>query len=225
VLLNLTTPVNLSAGTYWLLFYPEMDFTAGFGQYGRVPSDTTNGYTAQVINPGGLLLPGATSWSPVTTAFGIPQQDFAFVINYFTPIAGGLGLNTSTYSVGESSGTATITVTRTNGDYGAVSIDYATSNGTATSGSDYTATSGTLNWTDGDTSSKTFTVAITDDSDAEGAETINLTLSNPQGGSSFGAVSTATLTITANDGTAPAPGDGGGGGGGGGGCFIAILGF
>jgi thermolysin len=226
VLLNLATPVNLAAGTYWLVFYPEMDYTAGFGQYGRVPSDTLYGYTAQVINPGGAIFPVATSWIPVTSAsaYNITQQDFAFVINYFTPIAGGLGFNASAFSVGESSGTATITVTRTNGDYGAVSINYATSDGTATSGSDYTAASGTLNWADDDASSKTFTVAITDDTDAEGAETITLTLSTPAGGASFGAISSAILTITANDGGGGGDSTGGGGGGGGGGCFIAILG-
>ena len=50
---------------------------------------------------------------------------------------------------------ATITVSRTGSD-GAVSVHYATSNGTATGG-DYTATSGALNWTDGDAADKTFT--------------------------------------------------------------------
>ena len=52
-----------------------------------------------------------------------------------------LHFSAASYSVVENQGTATITVTRTNGSTGSVSVNYATSNGTATAGSDYTATS------------------------------------------------------------------------------------
>ena len=54
---------------------------------------------------------------------------------------------------------------------------YATADGTATSGSDYTATSGTLTFNAGDTS-QTVLVAVLTDSDDEGQETLTLTLSN-----------------------------------------------
>ena len=57
-----------------------------------------------------------------------------------------------------------------------VTIDYATSNGTATAGSDYTAASGTLTFSAGDTS-KTFTVSITDDALDEDNETATITIS------------------------------------------------
>ena len=77
-------------------------------------------------------------------------------------------------------------------------MDYATSNGSATAGSDYTAASSTLNWADGDAAAKTFTVNITDDALVEGDETITITLSNATG-ASLGAQSTATVTITDND--------------------------
>ena len=49
-----------------------------------------------------------------------------------------------TYSVMENQGTATITVNRVHGSNGTVTVNYATANGTATAGSDYTTTSGTL---------------------------------------------------------------------------------
>jgi len=42
-------------------------------------------------------------------------------------------------------------VTRSGATGGTTSIDYATSNGTATSGSDYTAASGTLSFAPGET--------------------------------------------------------------------------
>jgi hypothetical protein len=80
-------------------------------------------------------------------------------------------------------------------------VDYATSDGTATSGVDYTTTSGTLNWADGDSASKTFNIPIIDDSDIEGSETVNLSLSNPTGGAILG-TNAAVLTIADNDGAA-----------------------
>ena len=74
---------------------------------------------------------------------------------------GTIALTSATYSVGEAGPTVTITATRTGGSDGAVSVDYATSDGTATAGSDYTAASGTLNWSDGDAANKTFNISIT----------------------------------------------------------------
>ena len=63
---------------------------------------------------------------------------------------------------------------------GPTTVDYATSDGTATAGSDYTATSGRLIFAAGEIS-KTVPVTVHDDSHDEGAETMVLTLSNPSG--------------------------------------------
>ncbi len=114
---------------------------------------------------------------------------------------GNLAFSSASYSVGEGGGTATITVTRTGGSTGAVSVQYATSNGSATSGAgnDYTATSGTLNWADGDSASKTFNVPILEDSSQESNETVTLTLSNAGGGASLASPAVATLTILDNE--------------------------
>ena len=59
-------------------------------------------------------------------------------------------------------------------------VEYATSDGTATAGLDYTATSGTLSFAAGEMS-KTVTVTVLDDGHDEGSETMVLTLSNPSG--------------------------------------------
>jgi hypothetical protein len=63
-----------------------------------------------------------------------------------------------------------------------VSVNYATANGTATSGSDYAATSGTLTFAPGETS-KTITVAVTGDTLSEPNETFFLNLTNAVGAS------------------------------------------
>jgi uncharacterized repeat protein (TIGR01451 family) len=111
---------------------------------------------------------------------------------------GTLQFKNASYTVGEAATTATITVTRTTGTYGAVDVTYATSDNTATAGSDYTATSGTLSFAQGQTS-KTFTVSILNDTDAEPPESLNLTLSNPTGGATLGQARRAVLAITDND--------------------------
>ena len=65
----------------------------------------------------------------------------------------------------------------TSGSLTTQTVDYATSDGSATAGSDYTATSGTLTFTTGQTS-KTIPVPLIDDALNEADETFTLTLSN-----------------------------------------------
>lgn len=60
-----------------------------------------------------------------------------------------------------------------------VSFDYATSDGSATAGSDYTTTSGNLSFAGGGTQ-RTFVVRIFGDTNVEADETFSITLSNPQ---------------------------------------------
>jgi len=107
---------------------------------------------------------------------------------------GTIEFGAATFSALENAGTATITVNRAGGTNGAVTIDYATADGTAVAGTDYQAASGTLNWADGDAAAKTFTVTLLDNAATDGDLTVNLTLSNPTGGAELG-LSAATLTI------------------------------
>jgi len=116
-----------------------------------------------------------------------------------TLMHGSLQFTTADFKVNENAGNAVITVSRTVGSDGAVSVNFTSSNGTATDGADYTFTDGFLTWADGDMADKTFTVPIIDDTDVEEPETVNLTLSNPTGLATLGAPNTATLTITDDD--------------------------
>ncbi|BAP33174.1 polymorphic membrane protein [Chryseobacterium sp. StRB126] len=87
-----------------------------------------------------------------------------------------------------------ITVNRNGGSTGAVSVDYATSDGTAIAGTDYNAASGTLSWADGDMQPKSFTVTTLPDLAADDNETFSITLSNPTG-TTINGNSTSTVTI------------------------------
>ena len=60
-----------------------------------------------------------------------------------------------------------------------VRVKYATSDGTATQGDDYTGVSGTLRFAAGETT-KTVSVPVLDDAHDEGSETLTLTLSSPR---------------------------------------------
>jgi len=119
-----------------------------------------------------------------------------------TPTPGGtdaVQFSSTGFSVNEGVVNAVITVTRTGAGSAAASVNYATSNGTATAGQDYTAVSGTLAWNAGDLSAKTFNVPISEDSLQESGETVNLALSNPTN-VTLGSPNAATLTILDNDG-------------------------
>ena len=61
---------------------------------------------------------------------------------------------------------------------GTVTVDYATADGTAIAGDDYTTTNGTLTFDAGD-KTKTVDVELISDSTAEDDETFTLVLSNP----------------------------------------------
>jgi hypothetical protein len=153
-----------------------------------------------------ITLSGATGGATI----GSPASAVATIVDDEVAMPGTVQFNSATYTVAENAagGTATITVTRTGGSDGAVAVNYATvAGGTATGGAscgagvDYVNASGTLNWTNGDSAPKTFTITICNDTLDEPDETVNLALSNATGGATIGTQGTAVLTITDDDAT------------------------
>ncbi len=104
-----------------------------------------------------------------------------------------VSVDPTTYSVAEGVGTASVTVTLSAAASGPVTVAYATADGTATAGSDYTAASGTLTIPAGSTSG-TIDVPIIDDSVVEASGTFTVTLSNPTGATLGAAIATVTIT-------------------------------
>ena len=91
------------------------------------------------------------------------------------------------------SATLTFTVTLTPAATLPVTVDWATSDGTATAGTDYTAANGSLTFNTGE-DSKTFTVTVTGDDADEPNETLTVTLSNASGATLGEATGTGTIT-------------------------------
>jgi len=133
----------------------------------------------------------------VATPVG-PIGNGAPVIRDIAVAPGGiLQFSAASYTVAENASAATITVSRSAGSFGTVTTNFTSSDGTATSGADYTPTTGVLLFGDGEIS-KTFSVSIIDDAADEPDETIVLTLSAPTS-AVLGATNPVTLTITDND--------------------------
>ncbi|MCB9149073.1 MAG: hypothetical protein H6641_09955 [Caldilineaceae bacterium] len=103
----------------------------------------------------------------------------------------------ATYSVAENGGGVSVEVRLSSPVATSATIEYATGDGAATAGSDYTAASGTLTFASGETG-KTFLVPILDDAPDEADETISLTLQNATG-ALLGTPATATVTIIDDD--------------------------
>ncbi|MFM6199294.1 MAG: Calx-beta domain-containing protein, partial [Dolichospermum sp.] len=118
----------------------------------------------------------------------------------YNPISSGkIAFSSPTYSFNENGNiVAAVTINRTGGSFGEVSVILTPSNGSAIAPSDYTNTPITVTFANGETS-KTVTIPLINDSIYEPTETVNLTLSNPTGGATLGTQQTAILTIIDND--------------------------
>jgi aryl-phospho-beta-D-glucosidase BglC (GH1 family)/ribosomal protein L35AE/L33A len=108
------------------------------------------------------------------------------------------------FGTGNSITTAMFTVTLSQASSQPVTLQYATANGTAAAGSDYTAVSGTITFAAGETS-RTITVPVIRDRVSESTEAFTLQLKLVSGATL--ARSSATGTIQDDDGTSvPVPG-------------------
>jgi hypothetical protein len=108
---------------------------------------------------------------------------------------GTLQFSSSAATVNESAGSASLSVTRTGGSEGALSVVWQTSNGTASAGTDYTASSGTLSWADGNVATKLISIPLLAGSMSSGDNTINLGLSAPSVAGTLGSPASAVVTI------------------------------
>ena len=158
-----------------------------------VTNDATNEdnetATLTLSNPTNATITDATADLVITDDDGIE-------IGLSTAHSGG---STDNLTVGEGDGIGTFTVTLDQTSSGDITIEYSTSSGTATDGTDYTGTTGTLTIPAGQTTG-VVTVPITDDTTDEVTETATITLGNPVGATLNADTTSADFVITDNDG-------------------------
>jgi hypothetical protein len=193
------TPITVRYATSNGTATAARDYTAVAGTLSFGPNDTSKTFTVPISNdtvtegpetinltlsnPGGGASLGARGTAVLTIAANDRQK---------------VEFTSATYTAGESSASKTITVRRTGGLNGTITVQYATTPGTAVAGRDYSPVAGTLTFRANETQ-KAFTVPIINDGKHEGSETINLTLSGQSAGVGLGEPRAAVLTILAND--------------------------
>ncbi|MGH8237526.1 MAG: Calx-beta domain-containing protein [Steroidobacteraceae bacterium] len=113
------------------------------------------------------------------------------------PAAGELQFEAATFTVGElDNAVPQVAVTRTGGSLGAVTATFATSDGSATAGTDYTALNTTVFFGDGEEGRRIVSIPVTSDAIAELDETVNLSLSEPGGCAALGSRTSAVMKIS-----------------------------
>jgi subtilisin family serine protease len=113
------------------------------------------------------------------------------------PTVSTIQLSASNFSAGENIGSLQLNVTRSGDLTSVATVNFATSDGSASSRSDYLTSAGNLKFAAGETQ-KTISIPFIDDVYAEGSENFTITLSSPTG-ATLGATTVATLTINDND--------------------------
>ncbi len=164
---------------------PDAGFSPGTGANAGV-------YSLLLPTGGNVLMAGA-----FTDVNGPNHTRVARLLGTSTATGGEVEFSAAKFSVTESQPTATIQVRRVGPTTKSVTVDYATSNGTAL-GSDYASATGTITFGVGE-AAKTFVVPITSETAVEDDETVLLALSNPTGGADLGSQRTAVLTILNDD--------------------------
>ena len=198
------------------------DITFGSGSWAMVGTPAVSG----TVNPQGSNLVGsigdlAVGSSAKVTIVVTPQQSAVGPLAVTGTAAGGqynalpaaatdtvtttvndqpgnLQFTASNYGVDENAGSAAITVVRTDGLSGQVSVNFTTVPMGATAGLDYTPVSETAVFPAG-IARETIQVPVLADPYDDHNETVGLAISDPTGGAGLGSPTTATLTIIDTD--------------------------
>ena len=149
------------------------------------PGVVSNGFNVSILNQGyiytnftektvilrlsGLVTPGAT--------YGISNAILRLINPNFQ---GYLTLSTNIYYGSESAGFISFIVNRVSGSSGALSVQYATTNGTAFSGFDYVGATNTLSWISGDVSPRIVNIPLIPTLTVGSNKSFNVLLSNPK---------------------------------------------
>ena len=218
--LSLQTPQTLTLTDYALSNLPVSSIEIPSGSYKPTNAGGNDGFPAPApVSPHGNPAPAGTdTFASIFNGFDPNGVWSLYVyddtVGFRGSIAGGWCLDVATqaqqapgqlqfgasnYAVNEGE-TANLTVTRSGGSLGAVTVNYATSDGTAVGGAscgngiDFISASGILTFPDG-VSSQTIPVQMCLDAENDPGEIFTATISNPTGGATIGAINTVDVSI------------------------------
>jgi hypothetical protein len=170
------------------------DYAPAAGSLTFAPGITSQVFTVQLVdnptqgpakylnlalsNPGG----GAVLGSPAMARLNVRDNDQAIQFSAPAYVTSGAAVH------------AAVTVRRTGGSTGAITVQYATGSGTAVPGGDYEPVAGALTFGPG-VVSRAFWVAITRGSQGGGSRSVPLLLTAADPPTALGSLSTAKLTI------------------------------
>ena len=202
---KVTTP---NTGTTWSVIQHNSTFSSGLSAnvgLDEAPSGTM--YETHFIGP-------PTNEQRLYT---VTQIDGPTVVHNFdgtlpTPLVGMaaaidniVGVDSPNITAGEGAGNALVTITRRNPS-GKTTVQYSTANGSATAGTDYTPTSGSVDFLPGEVA-KTISIPLTDNTTDQPNRNFDLNVSLPPGAEALLAQNPKTTITIADDDPAPvAPG-------------------
>lgn len=177
----------------------DVDFTAVSGTVTWADGDETNKtfdvpILDDLVNEGNETVLIRLSTDP---DFGSYQETVLTLIDDDGPTT--ISFAAAAAGAEEEAEEVVVTLIRGGSPVGAVSVTYATSDGTAIAGEDYVAAAGTVTWADGDAADKTIVIALIADGEEEEAEDFAVNLTGITGSATIGANASITITIGPND--------------------------
>ena len=171
------------------------DYQSASGTLTFAPGETSKAATV-LVNGDAQEEPNETfvvQLSNVTYAQLGKAQGTGTIINDDAPAGPAFQFSQASYSVAEGLSAVTVIITRSGNTSGPASVDYTTSDETATQKSDYEIALGTVSFAPGETS-KSVLVLLNSDMYIEGNESFKVVLSNPSGAALGQPVTTVNIT-------------------------------
>ena len=210
-------PAHAGRGPYrslWYSFTPASNGILAIDTHGSSFNTVLAVYTGAAVNALTLMAEnnddGSSGWNSGTNLLvyaGVAYRIAVAATSQYEP--GYITLNWSftdgqppgfvqftapSYTAAEPGGSVTVRVARVGGSSGSASATYATMDGTAVAGADYSSVTGTLSWGEWDYSVREIAIPILDDSDREASESFTVALDNISGAVT-GGVPVATVKI------------------------------
>jgi hypothetical protein len=192
--------------------FPDVTITLSGSEARTQQTDSNGAFSFDNLATGGnyTVTPSKTGYSFTPTSFSVSNLNGIFS-STFSGIPTGGPTSTVQFTAGSASANETfhastkvdMVVTRSGDLTGAATVNYATSNATASDRSDYLAAFGTLRFAAGE-NSKTISVLIIDDGYVEAPETFNVTLTGAVN-STIGSPAAVLVTINSDDSSATNP--------------------